>query len=352
MDQLAREPPRAGADGVGRAGVATVPDANSSQFRSRLEQILRAGGFAVTAELSPPDSADPEVLYRRAEPLFGVVDAVNVPDAPSAHVHLCAMAAGALLVQRGYEVVMQMACRDRNRIALQGDLLGAQSLGIRNLLCLTGDDVSGGDHPEAKRVFDLDSLQLLRAARALCEDGVFLSGRKADAAPGFFLGAASNPFVPPYDWRPLRLAKKVEAGARFVQTQFCFDIGRLRGFMERARDLGLHEKAFLLIGVGPLASERAAEYMRSRVPGVVIPDDVVGRLRRAPAHKKREEGQRVCLEMIEQIRRIEGVSGIHVIAYRKEEWVAEIIEEAQIAPRCREKGSKNLTVTPGGESHA
>lgn len=313
------------------------PDVGETEsVGSRLEHVLRSGEFAVTAELSSPDSADPDAVYERARLLAGVVDAINASDAPSANVHLSPTATATLLVQRGYEVVMHMTCRDRNRIAIQGDLLGAAALGIRNVLCLTGDDVTGGDQPEAKRVFDLDSLQLLCTLNILRKQGTFLSGRKLDVPPKFFVGAGANPFAPPYDWRPLRLAKKVEAGAEFIQTQFCFDIERLRQFMHRVRDMGLHEKVFILVGLGPLTSEKMAEFMRSQIPGIVVPDHIVERLRRAPKGKKRQEGKRICVETIQQVREIDGVAGIHVMAYRREELAAEIIEEAKISPLHRD----------------
>jgi methylenetetrahydrofolate reductase (NADPH) len=226
-----------------------------------------------------------------------------------------------------------VSCRDRNRIAIQGDLLGAAAMGVRNVLCLTGDDVSTGDQPEAKPVFDLDSIQLLRVARIMCDQGIFMSGRPISTPPTFFLGAASNPFAPPHDWRPLRLAKKIEAGADFIQTQFCFDVPRFRKFMERVRDLGLHERAFILVGVGPLRSVRAAEYLRTKVPGVSIPQGIVDRLRRVPRENRKNEGKRICNEIIEEVREIEGVAGIHIMAYRQEELVAEIVEESGLLPR-------------------
>jgi len=300
---------------------------------SRLERVLRSGRFAVTAELNPPDSADPQEVYDAALVLSQVCDAINATDASGAHCHMSSVAICALLTRAGYEPVYQVSCRDRNRIAIQGDLLGAAAMGVRNVLCLTGDDVTAGDQPEAKRVFDFDSIQLLRTARIMRDRGVFLSGRKLTTPPRFFLGAASNPFVPPYDWRPLRLAKKVEAGANFIQTQYCFDIARFREFMRRVRDLGLHEKVYILVGVGPLRSEKAAEFMRTKVPGVHIPDAIVERLRKTPKPRKREEGKRICIEIIQQVREIEGVAGIHVMAYRQEELVAEIVEEAGLLPR-------------------
>ncbi|MDP6793726.1 MAG: methylenetetrahydrofolate reductase, partial [Anaerolineales bacterium] len=199
---------------------------------SRLERALESGRFAVTAELNPPDSADPESVYERAIVLAEVCDGINATDASGANVHMSSVGVCALLTRAGYEPVMQISCRDRNRIALQGDLLGAAAMGVRNVLCLTGDGVETGDHPEANPVFDLDSVTLLQTARSMCENGRFMSGRELEVAPRFFLGAAANPFVPPFDYRPARLAKKVRAGANFIQTQFCFDVPRLQQFMQ------------------------------------------------------------------------------------------------------------------------
>ncbi|HMQ54563.1 MAG TPA: methylenetetrahydrofolate reductase [Anaerolineae bacterium] len=300
---------------------------------SRLERALRAGYFAVTAELLAPDSADPEDAYRNALPLAEVCDGINATDGSGANCHMSSLGCCALLLQAGYDPVLQVACRDRNRIAIQGDLLGAAALGVRNVLCLTGDDVSNGDQPEAKRVFDFDSIQLLRVAKMMRDQGVFLSGRKLDKAPRFFLGAAANPFVPPLEWRPHRLAKKIEAGADFIQTQYCFDVPRLKLYMQRVRDLGLHEQVYLLVGVGPLRSEKTAEFMRTRVPGVWIPDALVERLTKTPKAKKKEEGIQICIEIIQQVREIEGIHGVHVMAYRQEETIAQIIREAGLLPR-------------------
>jgi methylenetetrahydrofolate reductase (NADPH) len=300
---------------------------------SRLERVLRSGRFAVTAELNPPDSADPQSVYERALVLAEVCDAINATDASGANVHMSSVGVCALLTRAGYEPVMQVSCRDKNRIAIQGDLLGAAAMGVRNVLCLTGDGVQAGDQPEAKPVFDLDSISLLRMGRMLCEQGRFLSGRKLDVPPKFFLGAASNPFIPPFDFRPLRMAKKIEAGADFFQTQYCFDFSRLCQFMNAVRDLGIHERTFILVGVGPLRSAKAAEWTRTHVPGVVIPDEVIKRLRGAAPGEQRQEGKRICIEMIQQVREVKGVSGVHVMAYRQEELVAEIIEEAGLLPR-------------------
>lgn len=300
---------------------------------SRLERVLRSGRFAVTAELDAPDSADPEDVYRNALVLAEVCDAINATDGAGANCHMSSIGCCALLTRAGYEPVLQVACRDRNRIAIQGDLLGAAAMGVRNVLCLTGDDVSNGDQPEAKRVFDLDSIQLLRVARTMRDNGVLLSGRKLSTPPQLFLGCVENPFVPPYELRALRLAKKVAAGAQFVQTQYCFDVPRLQAFMQRVRDLGLHERVFILIGVGPLRSAKAAEYMRTRVPGVVIPDELVRRLMGVPRQQQAEEGVRICVEIIQQVREIGGVAGVHIMAYRQEEMVAEIVHRSGLFPR-------------------
>jgi len=299
----------------------------------RLERVLRAGLFAVTAELNPPDSADPQKLHEAARPLADAVDAINTIDSSGANVHMSSLAASALLLKAGYDVVMQMSCRDRNRIALQADLLGAAALGVKNVLCLTGDDVSVGDQPETKRVFDFDSMHLLRTARSMRDQGMFLSGRTISDPPDVFLGAVENPFAPPLHWRAERVAKKVEAGADFIQTQYVFDIEVFREFMLRVRDLGLPEHVYILAGVGPIKSPKAAQFMRTQVPGVVIPDAVVERLKKTPQDRWRAEGIEICIEIIEQIREVEGVAGIHVMAYRQEEAVAEIIQRVGLLPR-------------------
>jgi methylenetetrahydrofolate reductase (NADPH) len=307
----------------------------TTEFRtdSHLERLLRSGQFAVTAELNPPDSADANDVYRVAAILEKVCDSINVTDASGAHCHMSSVAMCALIIRACCEPVFQVSCRDRNRIAIQGDLLGAAAMGVRNVLCLTGDDVTTGDQPEAKRVFDLDSIQLLRTARIMCDQGIFLSGRTITTPPTFFLGAASNPFAPPYEWRPQRLAKKIEAGADFIQTQYCFDVARFRKFMEQVRDLGLHQGVFILVGVGPLRSVRAAEYLRTKVPGVRVPQEIIERLRKVPSDRRQNEGKRICIEIIQQVSEIEGIAGIHIMAYRQEELVAEIVDEAGLLPR-------------------
>lgn len=298
-----------------------------------LEELLRTGQFVVTAEISPPDSANPGDVLAAAWKLSGVADALNVTDAAGANCHMSSFATCVLLEQAGCQVVLQMTCRDRNRIALQGDLLGASAVGIKNVLCLTGDDVVIGDQPQAKRVFDFDSVQLIRTAKTMRDEGIFLSGRKLSKPPMLFLGAAANPFVEPFDYRPLRLAKKIQAGADFIQTQYCFDVQRFRNYMERVRDLGLHEKCFIIVGVGPLRSEKSAEFFHTKIPGVFIPEPIIARMRKAPHSKQREEGRKICVEIIQQVMEIEGVAGVHLMAYKQEDIVGEILDEAGLLPR-------------------
>ena len=294
----------------------------------RLERVLRAGGFAVTAEIAPPDSANPAEVYERAALFDGYVDAMNATDGSGANCHMSSVGMCSLLCRRGYAMVMQVSARDRNRIAIQGDVLGASAMGVASILCLTGDGVDVGDHPQAKPVFDLDCMSMLSMIRCMRDESRFLSGRKLTVPPPVFLGAAANPFAPPLDYRPLRLAKKVAAGAQFVQTQYCFDIEAFKRYMAAVRDAGIHEKVFVLAGVGPLASARSAEWIRGNVPGVHIPDAVVRRLKGAVDQQR--EGVNLCIEMIHRIREIEGVHGIHIMAYRQERWVAEIVERSGV----------------------
>ncbi|MFQ6005475.1 MAG: methylenetetrahydrofolate reductase, partial [Woeseia sp.] len=294
----------------------------------RLERVLRAGGFAVTAEIAPPDSADPHEVYERAALFDGYVDAMNATDGSGAHCHMSSVGMCSLLTRRGYAMVMQVSCRDRNRIAIQGDVLGASAMGVANILCLTGDGVQAGDHPEAKPVFDLDCMSMLNLLRIMRDEERFLSGRKLTCPPRVFLGAAANPFSPPLDYRPYRLAKKIEAGAQFIQTQYCFDLGLFREYMAAVRDAGSHERVFILAGVGPLASARSAEWIRNHVPGVHIPDDTVRRL--TAAANQADEGVQICVDMINEIREIEGVHGVHIMAFRQEHRVAEIVERSGV----------------------
>ncbi|MCC0044613.1 MAG: methylenetetrahydrofolate reductase [Brucellaceae bacterium] len=294
----------------------------------RLERVLRRGEFAVTAELNPPDSANPADVYERASVFDGWVDGINAVDASGANCHMSSVGICALLTRMGYAPIMQIACRDRNRIAIQGDVLGASAMGVANILCLTGDGVQAGDQPGAKPVFDLDCMSLLETIRTMRDDSKFLSGRKLSTPPAVFIGAAINPFAPPVDFRPHRLAKKIAAGAQFVQSQYCYDVPMFRDYMKRVRDMGLTEHCFVMCGVGPLASARTARWMRSNVPGVHIPDAVIERLE--GAENQKQEGKRLCIDIINEVKEIEGVSGIHMMAYRQEELVAEIVHDSGV----------------------
>lgn len=294
----------------------------------RFERVLRAGGFAVTTELAPPDSADPEDVYKRARVFDGYVDAINATDGSGANCHMSSIAVCALLTRVGYAPIMQISCRDKNRIAIQGDILGGAAMGVCNMLCLTGDGVQAGDHPQAKPVFDLDCVSLLDIARTLRDDHHFQSGRRITFAPRVFFGAAENPSGLPHDWRALRLAKKVAAGAQFIQTQYCYDLALLRGFMDQVEALGLDGKVFILVGVGPLRSAKTAEWMRKNVPGMHVPDALIARL--AGAKDQAREGREICIELIQTIREMRGVHGVHIMAYRQEESVAEIVDRSQV----------------------
>jgi len=244
----------------------------------------------------------------------------------------------------GYAPIMQIACRDKNRIAIQGDVLGAAAMGVANIMCLTGDGVQAGDQPGAKPVFDLECMSLLETVRMMRDESKFRSGRKITKAPQVFLGAAINPFAPPYDFRPYRLGKKIEAGAQFVQSQYCFDVPMFREYMKKVVDLGFAEKCFILAGVGPMASAKTAKWIRSNVPGIHIPDSVITRLEGAADQKK--EGKQLCIDIINEVKEIPGVSGIHVMAYRQEEYVSEIVHESGVL-----KGRTPWKRTPRHEFH-
>jgi methylenetetrahydrofolate reductase (NADPH) len=316
----------------------------------RLERVLRAGTFAVTTEIAPPESADPLEVYERASMFDGYVHAINATDGSGAHCHMSSVSMCALLTRRGYSMVMQVSCRDKNRIAIQGDVLGASAMGVSNILCLTGDGVQSGDHPEAKPVFDMDCMTSLQMLRGMRDEAHFLSGRKLTHPPQVFLGAAINPFAPPFDFRPLRLAKKVAAGAQFVQSQYCFDMDMFKEYMLRVRDLGLHEKVFILPGVGPLASARSAEWIRTHVAGVHIPDAVIKRLK--GASDQAQEGTNICIDMINELREIAGVAGVHIMAYKQEHRVSEIVEKTGILDgghpwQPDDRPDQIIQVTPG-----
>ena len=290
------------------------------------EQACRSGRFVVTVEVSPPDSADPAALVTRAMRFKGLVDAINITDGAGGNCHMSSVAASAVLVQNGITPVWQLTCRDRNRIAIQGEFLGAAALGIRNVLCLTGDDVSQGDHPQAKPVFDLDAVSLLRVARHMRDRGAFLSGRKLDMPPDLFLGASMNPFVPPQRDRVANLMMKVEAGAQFVQTQFCFDLDLFETFMREVRARELHKRCAIIVGVGILSTAKALRWMAEHVPGVHIPEPVLTRI--GGADDQKAEGKRVLIETIHRLAEIEGVAGVHLMGHKNERVLAEAIVEA------------------------
>ena len=325
---------------------APLPAIPGHSSGGRLERILRSGRFAVTAELNPPDSADPRDVYDRALVLSEVCDAINATDASGANCHMSSVGICSLLTRAGYAVIMQISCRDRNRIAIQGDVLGAAAMGVQNILCLTGDGVQAGDQPEAKPVFDFDSTSLLNCIRGMRDEGKFLSGRKITVPPRVFLGGAANPFVPPLEHRAIHIGKKIAAGAQFIQTQYCYDVPMLRKFMDKVREQGLHEKAFFLIGVGPLPSSKTARWMRSNVPGVHIPDAVIERMEKSKNEKA--EGKQLAIDLIQEIKEIEGVAGVHVMAYRQEEFVNDIIHASGVMknrqPRRAPRPAEHVSV--------
>jgi len=300
---------------------------------SNLEKILSAGKFAVTAELGPPKSADAEAVYKKADILKGYADAVNITDCQTAVVRMSSIAAGSMLVSRGLEPIVQMTCRDRNRIAIQSDILGASALGVKNLLCLTGDHQKFGNHPQSKNVFDLDSIQLIKIVKDMRDEKKFQCGEEIKVEPHFFIGAAENPFSDPFEFRALRLAKKVDAGIDFVQTQVVYNVEKFSKWMEMVRKLGLHEKVFILAGVAPLKSVGMAKYMKNNVPGMDVPDEVIKRMTAAGKEGAKEEGINICIDVINQVKEIKGVAGVHVMAIECEEVVPEIVEKAKLLPR-------------------
>ncbi len=300
---------------------------------SQLKQVLESGRFAVTAECGPPKGADPQVVLRKAEQLRGKVDGVNVTDNQTAIVRMSSLAACALVKSSGLDPVLQMVVRDRNRIALQSDILGASALGIRNVLCLSGDHQSFGNQPQAVGVFDLDSMQFLQVVRTMRDKGVILGGEPLSHPPQVFIGAAANPFADPLAFRVVRLAKKIAAGAEFIQTQCIYNFDRFETWLGMARDKGLTEKAYILGGVTPLKSAGMAKYMKSKVAGMDVPDAVVKRMEGVPKEKQREEGLRICVEAIERLKALPGVKGVHIMAIEWEDAVGEIVERAGLLPR-------------------
>ncbi len=305
---------------------------------SRLEKLLLSGHFVVTAELGPPKSADLELVNRKIEYLKNYVDAANITDNQTAIARLSSIATGTILCQKGLEPVIQMTCRDRNRIAIQSDILGAYALGIKNILCLTGDHQRLGNHPAAKGVFDLDSIQLIQMLKVMRDEKRFLCGEEIRNSPKapvveprMFIGAAANPFGDPFEFRVVRLAKKIAAGADFIQTQCIYDMKRFRQWMQQVRDRGLHQKAYILAGLTPLRSVRMAQYMKDSVAGVTVPDEIIQRM--AQAKDPAEEGVKICVEQIEELKQIEGIAGIHLMAVAWEKIVPVIVERAGLLPR-------------------
>lgn len=299
---------------------------------SRLKKMFQAGHFVVSGEIGPPKSANGELVQHHAKMLNDYVDGVNLTDNQTAIVRLSSIAAGVHVLQAGGEPIMQMTCRDRNRIGLQSDLLGAYSLGIENVLCLSGDHQSFGNHATGKNVYDIDSIQLIQTVKNMRDEKKFLCGEGIkDHEPNFFIGCVANPFADPFEWRVLRLEKKINAGAEFVQTQCILDMERFERFMEKVRERGLHERAYIVAGLMPMKSGKAASYMQKNVAGMMVSDDLVQRMQKAENPK--EEGVNICVEQIKHVMKIPGVKGVHIMAVNWEEIVPTIVERAGLLPR-------------------
>ena len=300
---------------------------------SKIEKIWDSGGFIVTSECGPPRGADGDVVRKKGEFLRGVVDGVNVTDNQTSVVRMSSLSACVILKGMGLEPILQMVCRDRNRIALQSDILGAAALGINNMLCLSGDHQKFGDHPQGKNVYDIDSMQLIQTVCRMREEGKFLGGDEIKGKPVIFIGAAENPFADPFEIRAARLGKKVKAGCQFIQTQCIYNLEKFGRWMEMVCDRGLHEKCAILAGVTPMKSVGMARYMKNNVPGMDVPDDMIERMKGTPKEKQAEEGIKICVESIEKLKEMPGVRGIHIMAIEWEEKVAEILKAAGLLPR-------------------
>lgn len=316
---------------------------SADQTYGRLHAALRSRRFVVTAEIGPPRGADVDAIRRKAAILRPYVDAVNVTDNQGAHVRLSSWAGSVLALECGVEPVMQVTTRDRNRIALQSDLMSAAAVGVPNVLLLSGDHPSFGDHPDAKPVFDVDSVQLVWTAQMMRDHGRLLSGRSLRPAPRWLIGAVENPFAPPTPFRARRLGKKVAAGAEFVQTQYVFDVPAFQRWFTEVRDRGLDERCAILPGVGPIRSVRALEYLRTKVPGIHVPDEVLRRMRGVPSERVTEEGMRLCVEIVQALRETPGVAGIHVMAFGNEPAVGELVERARLPRRQVENRRPSMT---------
>lgn len=311
----------------------TIKPVGENRSGGRLEALLRAREFVVTAETSPPDAAAAEPLLARAGCLKGLADAVNVTDGAGAKTHMSALAAAAILAREGIEPVLQFTMRDRNRMALQADLIGAAALGVPNILCLHGDDPTTGDQPEAKPVYDIDSRALMATARRLREEGTLPSGRAIEPRPRLFIGCADAPLDPKPDWHPTGLAAKLAAGAEFVQTQYCFDLALLRRYLARLDEHGILARAFILVGLGPIPSAKSARWMNQNLFGVHIPDAILSRLEGAA--DQAAEGRRICVELLQALVEIPGVAGAHLMAPRQEAAIAAVIAESGLLKKRR-----------------
>jgi len=305
----------------------------SAKTPSRLEKILDAGHMAVTSECGPPRGSDIEEVVEKAELIKNHVDAINITDNQTSVTRLCSLAACIRLKLMGLEPTLQMVTRDRNRIALQSDILGAAAFDIHNILCLSGDHQQFGDCPQGQNVFDLDSMQLIQTVKLMRDEGKFLGGDEINRPPRLFIGAAANPFADPFEIRVPRLAKKIAAGVEFIQTQCIYNLDKFELWMKNARDRGLHEKVYILAGVTPFKSAGMAKYMKNRVPGMDVPDDVVKRMSGVPKEKQAEEGIDICVESIQRLKEVEGVRGFHIMAIDWEEKVPEISERSGLFPR-------------------
>ena len=300
---------------------------------SNLEKILTAGHFAFTGELGPPRGTDADEVRKKASYLKGMVDAVNITDNQTAVVRMASWAASIIVIQEGLEPNYQMVCRDRNRLAMQSDILGAYALGIRNMLCLSGDHQKFGDHPQAKGVFDIDSIQLIGMVKKMRDEGKFLGGTEIGHPPKIFIGAAANPFADPFEWRVHRLAKKIKAGVDFIQTQCIYNMEKFRTWVKQANDMGLTEKVYLLAGVTPMKSVGMAKYMKNNVPGMDVPDELIKRLQGVDKKMQADEGIKIACEQIEEFKQLKGVAGVHLMAIEWEHKVPEIAERAKMLPR-------------------
>ena len=301
--------------------------------KSNIERILESGQWVVTSECGPPRGADAEVIRKKGKLLQGVVDAVNVTDNQTSVVRMSSFSSCLILKEMGFDPILQMVCRDRNRIAIQSDILGAAALGINNILCLTGDHQKFGDHPMAKNVFDMDSIQLIYTVKTMREEGKFLGGEEIKGKPMLFIGAAENPFADPFEIRAARLGKKAKAGVEFLQTQCIYNMERFEKWMEMVRYRGLHERVAILAGVTPFKSVGMARYMKNSVPGMDVPEELIERLKSVPKEKQSEEGIKICVETIQRLKQIPGIRGIHIMAIEWEEKVKEIAEAAGLLPR-------------------